>query len=155
LIIIKSLAFASLALYAATATAQTRDKGEIEVTQAWMRATPPGAKVAAGYMTVRNKSAQPDRLVAATSLSAGAVQTHVHIKDGEILRMREVKGYDIPAKGALELRPGGAHLMLVDLKQPLKEGDKVPVTLRFERAGEVKVDFRVEALTAQRPSHQH
>jgi periplasmic copper chaperone A len=128
---------------------------QVEIGAPWMRATPPGAKVAAGYMTVRNRSAQPDRLVAASSPSAGAVQTHVHIKDGEILRMREVKGYDLPANGTLELRPGGAHLMLVDLKQPLKQGDTVPVTLRFARAGEVQVEFRVEPLTAQRPSHHH
>lgn len=145
----KALVFGVVALAALPAW------GQVEIERPWIRATAPGAKVAAGYMTLRNKSPQPDRLVGATSEAAGAVQTHVHIKDGDILRMREVKGYDIPAKGSFELRPGGAHLMLLNLKQPLKEGDRVAVTLKFERAGEVKVDFHVEPLTAPAPAHRH
>jgi copper(I)-binding protein len=121
---------------------------QVEIEKPWIRATAPGAKVAAGYMTIRNKSPQPDRLVGGSSELAAKVETHVHIKDGEILRMRQVKGYDIPARGSFELKPGGAHLMLVDIKRPLKEGETVPVTLKFERAGEVKVDFHVGRLTA-------
>jgi copper(I)-binding protein len=128
--------------------------GQIEIEKPWMRATPPGAKVAAGYVTVRNKSASPDRLVGASSPVAARVETHVHIKDGEILRMREVKALDVPAKGALELKPGGAHLMFVEIKQPLKEGDKVPVTLKFEKAGEIKTEFNVGRLAGP-PMHQH
>jgi periplasmic copper chaperone A len=128
---------------------------QVEVEKPWIRATPPGAKTAAGYMTIRNKSASPERLVEGSSPAAARVQTHVSIKDGEILRMRQVKGYDIPAKGTLELKPGGAHLMLVDIKQPLKEGDKVPVTLKFEHAGELKVDFHVRPLAAAPSHHNH
>jgi copper(I)-binding protein len=71
---------------------------------------------------------------------------HVHIHDGDVMRMRQVKGYDIPANGSLELKSGGAHLMFVDVKRPFKEGEKIPVTLRFERAGEMKVEFRVGRL---------
>ena len=126
---------------------------QVEIEKPWMRAPPPGSKLAAGYMTIRNKSASPDRLVGASSPAAARVETHVHIKDGEILRMREVKGYDIPAKGTLELKPGGAHLMFVEVK-PLKEGDKVPVTLKFEKAGEVKTEFHVGRLTAQPSQHK-
>jgi hypothetical protein len=112
--------------------------------------------VAAGYMTIRNKSAQPERLVGGSSPVAGKVETHIHIKDGDVVRMREVKGYDIPANGVFELKPGGAHLMLVDLKRPLKEGEKVPLVLKFEKSGEVKVDFEVRPLTAPAPSeHKH
>jgi periplasmic copper chaperone A len=128
---------------------------QVEVEKPWIRATPPGAKTAAGYMTIRNKSALPERLVGGSSPAAARVQTHVSIKDGEILRMRQVKGYDIPAKGTLELKPGGAHLMLVDIKQPLKEGDEVPVTLKFEHAGELKVDFHVRPLAAAPSHHNH
>ena len=138
-----------LILFAAPAWAQ------VEVDKPWMRATPPGAKVAAGYMTVRNKSGTPDRLVGASSAAAAKVETHVHIKDGDILRMREVKSLDVPARGALELKPGGAHLMFVDIARPLKEGDKVPVTLRFEKAGEVKAEFHVGRIGAQAPAHKH
>jgi copper(I)-binding protein len=128
---------------------------QVEIERPWIRATAPGVKIAAGYMTIRNKSAQPDRLIGGSSSVAAKLETHTHIKDGEILRMREVKGYDIPAKGSFELKPGGAHLMLVDLKQPLKEGDTVPVTLKFERAGEMKVDFHVGRLAAPPGHHKH
>ena len=138
----------ALTLLAAPAWAQ------VETEKPWIRATAPGAKTAAGYMILRNRSAQPDRLIGAASPAAAKVETHIHVKDGEILRMREAKSFDIPAKGSLELKPGGAHLMLVDIKRPLKEGDKVPVTLKFERAGERTVDFHVGRLTAPSSSHQ-
>ena len=120
---------------------------QITIADAWSRATAPGAKIAAGYMTIRNASRTPDKLMSASSPAADKVQTHVTVKDGDIFRMREVKGYDIPAGGAFELKPGGAHLMLVNIKAPLKEGDKVPLTLRFERAGELKTELRVGRLT--------
>jgi len=130
-----------LALVASPALAQ------IKIENAWSRATAPGAKIAAGYMTLRNASKAPDKLVAASSPAAEKVETHVTVKDGDIFRMREVKGYDVPAGGAFELKPGGAHLMLVNVRAPLKEGDKVPLTLRFERAGEVKTELNVGRLT--------
>ena len=79
---------------------------------------------------------------------------HVTIKEGDVFRMREVKGYEIPAHGSFELKPGGAHLMLVNIKAPLKEGDTVPLTLRFERAGEVKTELHVGRLTGGAPE-QH
>jgi copper(I)-binding protein len=96
-------------------------------------------------MTIRNGSAAPDRLVGASSPLAAKVETHVTMKDGDIMRMREVKGYEIPAKGSFELKPGGAHLMLVDIKKPFKDGDRIPVMLRFEKAGDVKTDFVVSS----------
>jgi periplasmic copper chaperone A len=120
--------------------------GQINVDDAWARATAPGSKIAAGYMTIRNLSASPDRLVSASSPVAARVQTHVTVKEGEVFRMREVKGYDVPAGGSFELKPGGAHLMLVDVRRPLKEGEKVPLTLRFQRAGEVKAELQVRPL---------
>jgi periplasmic copper chaperone A len=130
--------------------------GQVEVSDAWMRATAPGQKTAAGYMVIHNKSAQPERLVGGSSQAAAKLETHVSIKDGDIMRMREVKGYDIPAEGSFELKPNGSHLMLVDLKRPLKEGDKVPVVLKFEKSGEVKVDFEVRPLGASASGHhQH
>jgi copper(I)-binding protein len=130
-----------LALVASPALAQ------IKIENAWSRATALGAKIAAGYMTIRNASKAPDKLLSVTSPAAEKVETHVTVKDGDIFRMREVKGYDVPAGGAFELKPGGAHLMLVNVRAPLKEGDKVPLTLRFERAGEVKTELNVGRLT--------
>jgi copper(I)-binding protein len=130
------------------ALAATPAVAQIKIENAWARATPPGAKIAAGYMTIRNESSAPDRLVAASSPAAEKVQTHVTMKEGDVFRMREVKGYEIPARGSFELKPGGAHLMLVNIKAPLQEGAQVPLTLRFERAGEVKTELQVGRLTA-------
>jgi copper(I)-binding protein len=124
----------------------------VKIEDPWTRATAPGAKVGAGYMKIT--STAPDRLVGASTPAAGRVELHVTSKEGDVMRMREVKAYDIPAKGGFELKPGGAHLMLVDLKAPLKQGTKVPVTLRFEKAGEVKVELQVRALGAVR-QHSH
>jgi copper(I)-binding protein len=130
----------TLAFLAAPAFAQ------VSIDDAWTRATAPGARVGAGYMKITSTAA--DRLVGASSPVAARVELHVTEKKGDVMRMREVKAYDIPARGGFELSPGGAHLMLVDLKAPLKEGTKVPMTLRFERAGEVKIALQVRALRA-------
>ena len=116
---------------------------QVQIDKPWTRASAPGAQVAGGYMTIRNQAAAKDRLVAASSPAAARVELHVHENDNGVMRMREVKGYDVPAKGAFELRPGGAHLMFIDLKRPLKEGERVPVKLRFEKAGEVDAEFAV------------
>jgi copper(I)-binding protein len=124
----------------------------IKIEEPWARATAPGAKVGAGYMKI--SSPVDDRLVGASSPAAQRVELHVTVKEGDVMRMREVKAYDIPAKGGFELKPGGAHLMLVDLKAPLKEGTRVPMTLRFEKAGEVKVELQVRALGAT-GGHRH
>jgi copper(I)-binding protein len=135
-----------LAFAAAPAWAQ------IQVENAWSRATAPGVKIAAGYVVLRNRGTTPDRLVGVASSAARKVETHVTVRDGDIMRMREVAGYDIPAGGAMELKPGGAHLMFVDVRKPFKEGERIPVTLRFERAGEVQVDFQVGRAA---PGHGH
>lgn len=119
---------------------------QIQVENAWTRATPPGAKIAAGYMTLRNTSGTADKLVSARSPAAAKVETHVTIEEGGISRMRPVKGYDIPANGAFELKPSGAHLMLMNLKAPLKEGERVPLVLKFAHAGEVKTELEVKPL---------
>ena len=127
---------------------------QVGVENPWARPTPPSAKLGAGYLTVVNSGAA-DRLVGAASPAAARVEMHVTLRDGEIMRMREVKAFDLPAKGRLELRPAGAHLMFVDLKRPFKQGDKVPVTLKFEKAGEVKVDLLVGRQPAAAESHGH
>lgn len=136
------LCFAPLLAWAGAAFSQ------IHVDNAWARATPSGAKIAAGYMTIRNDSDKADRLVAASSPAAAKVQTHLSVTERDISRMREVPGYDIPANGVFELKPSGAHLMLVDIRAPLKEGERVPLLLRFQRSGEVKVELEVRPLGA-------
>jgi copper(I)-binding protein len=126
---------------------------QITVQEAWARATPPGAKIAAGYLTVRNAGAA-DKLLSASSPAAERVETHMTMREGDISRMREVKGYEVPARGTLELKPGGPHLMLVNIKAPLKEGTAVPLTLRFEKAGEIKTVLQVRPLVAGE-QHSH
>jgi periplasmic copper chaperone A len=129
---------------------------DVKIENAWARATPPGAKIGAGYMTIHNTGATADRLVGASSPAARKVEPHVTVRDGDISRMRAAPGYDVPANGTFELTPGGSRLMLMDLKAPLKEGDKVPLLLRFQRSGEVKVELEVRALGAMAPMrHLH
>ena len=137
----------ALALAALPAWAQ------VSVDKPWSRATPPGAKVGAGFMRLRNAGAA-DRVIGASSPVAGRVEMHVTVRDGDVMRMREVKSFEIPAGGSFELKPGGAHLMLMDLKRPLKKGEKVPLTLKLEKGGELKAELTVEELGARQPAHR-
>ena len=118
-------------------------QAQVEIEKPWARATAPGAKVAGGYMIIRNPGAVPDRLVAVSSPASAKVELHVHLNDGGVMKMREVPGYDVPAKGSFELKPGGAHLMFTALRRPFAEGEKAPVKLKFEKAGEVSVEFSI------------
>jgi len=124
---------------------------QVSVERPWARATPPGAQVAGGYMTIVNRGNAPDKLVGASSPAAARVETHVHVVEGDVMKMRKVPGYEIPANGRFVLEPGGAHLMFRHIKRPLKEGETVRVKLRFERAGEIEVDFPVAAMGAMGP----
>ena len=131
---------------------------QIQVEKPWARATAPGSKVAGGYLLIRNAGAAPDRLVSASSPAAARVELHVHINDSGVMRMREVQGYDVPARGSFELKPGGAHLMFMEIKKPFTEGEKIPVKLKFEKAGEVTAEFHVGRLggsAAPGSHHKH
>lgn len=131
-------------------------QGQIQIDDPWARATAPGASVAGGYMVIRNQGGATDRLVGASSPAAAKVELHVHLHEDGIMKMREVPAYEVPAKGSFELKPGGAHLMFVDIKHPFKEGEKVPVKLRFEKAGEVTAEFQVGGLgQSTPPAHRH
>jgi hypothetical protein len=127
---------------------------QVSAERPWSRATPPGAKVAAGFMQLKNAGAA-DRVVGASSAVAGRVEMHVTVREGEVMKMREVKAFDLPAGGTFELKPGGAHLMLMDLKRPLKKGETVPLTLKLEKGGELKLDLSVEELGARSPAPMH
>ena len=120
----------------------------ISIAKPWTRATAPGAAVGGGFATIRNSGKTADRLVGASSPVAAGTELHQMAMVGDVMKMREVKSLIVPAGGALELKPGGYHMMLINLKAPLKQGDKVPVTLKFEKAGEVKIELAVESLGA-------
>lgn len=145
--------FLSSFFFAFVALAHSQEKGDIEVRHPWSRATPPGAKVGVGYLEIRNKGSQPERLLSATTPAAKHVEMHVTEHAGEVAKMRQLPSFEIPARERLELRPGGAHLMLVDLVQPLKQGERFSMMLRFERAGEVEVQFEVQELGSRKPHH--
>lgn len=150
LLFIGCIAFGTLA-----GPALAQSKGDVEIEKPWARATPPGAAVGGGYLVIRNKGAAGDRLVGVASPVSARVEIHEMAMDKDVMRMREVKGVDVPARKSVELKPGGFHLMLIELKAPLKPGDKVPLTLRFEKAGEVKTELAVGAMTASGPAMKH
>jgi periplasmic copper chaperone A len=128
--------------------------GPLEIVHPWSRATPGGARVAAGYLVVRNAGEAPDRLlsVAAPAVAAG-VEIHEMRMTGGVMSMRRLPdGLPIPAGGTVSLAPGGLHLMLTGLKRPLAQGETFAATLTFERAGTVEVAFTVEATGAAQPS---
>jgi hypothetical protein len=151
--LIKPLVFAFLVLQSATAWSHSHEKGEIQVRHPWSRATPPGAKVAVGYMEIRNRGSQPDRLLSVSAAVAQRVEMHVTQREGEVMKMRQVQSFQIPARERLALRPGGSHLMLVDLAQPLEKGERFTMTLRFERAGELEIELEVQERGSRHPRH--
>lgn len=144
------------ALAAGVAVAHEYKAGSIEIDHPWSRATPGGASVAAGYFVLKNTGAAGDRLVSATAPFAGRVEIHeMAVKDG-VMTMRPLPaGLEIPAGATVALKPGGYHLMFLDLKTPLKEGTKVDGTLTFEKAGTVAVQFQVDAVGASGGADAH
>lgn len=131
--------------------ARIYNKGTIQLRDPWTRATPPGTEVVAGYLEVRNTGKEADRIIGASSPAAARVELHMTAREGGVMKMRETPAFELPARKHLALRPGGAHLMLVGLKQPLLKGQHIPLTLRFERAGEVRVELEVLAGSAAKP----
>ncbi|MDT1063004.1 copper chaperone PCu(A)C [Paracoccus sp. CPCC 101403] len=131
--------------------------GDLSITQPYSRATAPKAPVGGGYLTVTNAGQSDDRLVSATSPLAGKVEIHEMTMDGDVMRMRPLTdGLPLPAGASVEMKPGGTHLMLMELKQPLAEGDSVPVTLTFEKAGTVELQLPVGPMNAKGDGHgQH
>ena len=117
------------------------------ITQAWTRATPGGAKIGGGYLTIENKGAAPDRLIGGSADFAGKVEVHEMAMNNGVMTMRPLeRGLAIEPGKTVKLAPGGYHLMMFDLKSPLKQGDKAPVTLQFEKAGKVSLSLEVEGI---------
>ena len=140
-------------LFAAPARAQEVRAGDLVITQAWSRATPGGAKIAGGYLTIENKGTAADRLVGGSGEVAGKIEVHEMAMNNGVMTMRPLdKGLAIEPGQTVKLAPGGYHLMLFDLKEPLKQGDKVPITLEFEKAGKVAVSLDVQGIGAQAPA---
>ena len=147
-----ALAALSAVVIATPVRADDVKAGDLVISQAWSRATPGGAKVAGGFLTIENKGSSPDKLVAVSAEIAGKAEVHEMAMDNGVMKMRPLdKGLVIEPGKTVKLAPGGNHLMLQDLKGPFKEGEKVPVTLQFEKAGKVSVSLDVQGVGAQAP----
>jgi len=125
----------------------------LHVSNPFARATPPGAKVAGAFMSIENQGKEADRLVSITSPAAGVVAIHEMAMNGGVMTMHAVQGIDLKPGATVELRPGGYHVMLEDLKQPLKQGDQIPLLLTFEKAGAMEIKVKVEAMGAAAHTH--
>jgi periplasmic copper chaperone A len=138
-------------------TAQQFRADTIVVMQPWIRATPGGAKVAGGYVTIINTGSEPDRLIGGELAQAGHFSVHEMKMSGNVMQMREVEGgLEIKPGQKIEFSPSGYHIMFMDLREPLKQGDTVKGQLRFEKAGVVNIEYHVEGIGAQHPqNHSH
>lgn len=151
-----TLAATALALSCGAAFAQDYSAGPLKIEQPWTRATPAGAKVAGGYVAVTNTGSASDRLLGGSSEIAGKVEIHEMAMNNGVMTMRGLPdGVELKPGAKLELKPGGYHIMFMDLKRQLKEGEKVKGTLTFEKAGAVPVEFSVQSVGARAPAEAH
>lgn len=112
----------------------------IRAESAWVRPSPMRERASVAYMVLRNDGDAPDALVGAASEAAGMVELHETVKAGDMMQMRPVPRIEVPARGTVELKPGGLHLMLMHMRGDLPIGRKVRLLLKFEKAGELPVD---------------
>jgi periplasmic copper chaperone A len=141
------------ALMVPSATADEVKAGDLVITQAWSRATPNGAKTGGSYLTIENKGSAPDKLIGASADVAGSIQVHEMSMTDGTMKMRPLEnGLAIEPGKTVKLAPGGYHLMMMDLKNQLKQGDKLAITLEFEKAGKVPVSFDVMGVGSQGPA---
>ena len=139
-------AFAALAV--PPAQAEDITAGSLKISAPWIRATPKGASVGGGYMTITNTGPVSERLIGGTSDVSTRFEIHEGSMENGVMKMRPVAGVEIKPGQTVELKPGGHHVMFVGLKEPFEQGQHVKVTLHFEKAGNVPVDFVVEGIGA-------
>ena len=156
----KTLAtLALLALSALSAQGHEYTAGALKIGHPWARPTVAGQPAGGAFLKLQNTGTTADRLLGGSTPAADHVEMHRMAMDGDVMKMREVPAIEIPAGQTVALQPGELHLMLIGLKAPLQAGAKVPLTLKFEKAGEVKVEVKVEALAPLAApasgAHQH
>jgi hypothetical protein len=145
----KFLTVAAGLVIAGAALAQTN---QLEVSDAWARATPAKAENGIAFLTIR--SSTPDRLVSVSSPVAKKAELNTMEMSGMVMKMRPIASLDIPAGQPLTLKPSGEHIMLMGLNGPLREGQSFPLTLTFEKAGAREVSVAVEKPGAAGPTPQ-
>ncbi|MCP9337695.1 copper chaperone PCu(A)C [Stutzerimonas xanthomarina] len=127
----------------------------LEATQAWSRAMPPTAPTGAVYFTLQNPGDSPDRLLGVRTPRAKKAELHTHVHEGEMMRMKQIDSIELPAGGQVEFKPGGHHVMLFELSAPLAAGERFPLTLEFEHAGEVTVEVSIQDQAPEPSGHEH
>lgn len=130
-----SLLFSSLLLAA--------DANQVTVNTPYVRLAPPHAPATAAFMVIKNTGNSEVKLIKANNPASRITELHTHLNDGGVMKMRPVPAIDIKAGGEALLQPGGLHIMLIDLKAPLKEGDSVPITLTFADGSSMQIEARV------------
>lgn len=150
-----ALVVASLVLFwAPPVGAHDFKAGTIQITHPWARATPGGAQVAGGYLVIQNSGKEADRLIGGTLAHAGIVEIHEMSMVGDVMKMRQLdKGLEIKPGETVTLKPASYHMMFFGLEQPLKAGDSVDGTLVFEKAGTVRITYKIEPIGAQGSGH--
>lgn len=131
-------------------SAASAQSGQVTVENPFARPSAGTAGAGAAYMIIHNPG-PADRLLSAATPAAGRAELHDHIREGDVMKMRRVDSIPVPARGAAELKPGGLHVMLMGLAQPLKTGDTFALTLTFEKAGTVTVQVPVKEMGAGAP----
>ncbi len=136
-----------------TASAQTYRLGALTISAPWTRATPKGAPVAGGYLTISNGGTEADRLIGGSFELSGAVEVHQMSMEGDVMRMRQMReGLEIKPGASVQLKPSGYHLMFTGLKQQVVAGQRVKGSLVFEKAGTVEVEFEAAGMGASSPA---
>jgi copper(I)-binding protein len=144
---------AALSLVASAASAENFSAGSIEINNPWIRATPRGAAVAGAYMTIVNKGVEAERLIGGSIPGVSRFEVHQMVMDGNVAKMRPVEGgVEIKPGQSVALSPNSFHVMLIGLKQPFQQGQRVKGTLEFQKAGKVDVEFTVEPMGGAGPS---
>jgi copper(I)-binding protein len=145
-----ALSLVPLAMTAASAA--DYDVGSIHISQPWSRATPKGASAGAAYMTLTNNGKTPDRVNCVSSDASAECQIHSMTMDNGVMQMRPVEGgLEIKPGETVTLKPGSFHMMLLNLKHPLEQGNSMKATLKFDNAGTVDVEYPIVALGAAVP----
>lgn len=132
-----------------SAMATDYEAGSLAISGPWSRATPKGAESAIGYMTIKNNGTTPDRLIGGSIDVAETFELHSMVIENGVAKMRELKDVEIKPGQTIEFKPGGSHVMFVNLKHPLSKGEHVAGTLIFEHAGKVQIEYSVEGIGAQ------
>lgn len=151
----KILLLAALLVPCGPLFAHQYQAGELYIDHPWSREMPPSAPTAAAYFVIQNQGAEADRLLGVATPAAGRAELHEHVHVGGMMKMQPVASVAVPAHGEVRFAPGGYHVMLFELPRQFRDGERFPLTLRFEKAGEVEVAVAVQKDAPAAAPHAH